>query len=127
MNGLAESVADIEIEVALRSERASTVRVVAASLAADAGFSIDEIDDLRLAISEVFSMMVEASPDGRARISFTVVESEVRANISTVGSSVAIEVDDLGASILSAVVDEFVVDGSSVRLVKTAQEFTSTH
>ena len=127
MTDLAESAADIEIEVPLRTERAATVRVVAASLAADAGFSIDEIDDLRLAISEVFSMLLDTSPDGRARISFTVAEAEVRATISTVGSDEAIEVDDLGASILRAVVDEFVVDGSSVRLVKTATEANASN
>lgn len=113
---------DIEIEVPLRTERAATVRVVAASLAADSGFSIDEIDDLRLAISEVFSMLVDSSAGGRARISFVVDGTGIQATIENVGSDEPIEVDELGLGILGAVVDEFSIEGSSVRLVKMANE-----
>ncbi len=127
MNDLTQRAADIEIEVPLQAERAATVRVVAASLAADAGFSVDEIDDLRLAISEVFSILVDASPHGRARIGFSVTDSAIRAMISTIGDDAGIEIDDLGANILRAVVDEYHVDGSSIELVKTASETTSSN
>jgi len=123
----APSAHDVEIEVPLQTERAVTVRMVAASLAADAGFSVDEIDDLRLAISEVFSVLVEASPDGRARVTFGVAGDEVTATIARVGGAEPIEIDDLGATILRAVVDEFTVEGSTVRLVKVADEAKSSN
>ena len=45
----------VRLQVPSRDEFASTVRVVVASIGADAGFSVDDIDDLRLAVSEVFS------------------------------------------------------------------------
>jgi len=126
MTDLAQGAHDIEIEVPLRTERAGTVRVVAASLAADAGFTIDEIDDLRLAISEVFSMLVEASPGGRARVVFDVSGDQVAATIGHVNSAAAIDIDELGATILTAVVDDYSVEGNSIRVVKTGRESNST-
>ena len=116
--------ADIELEVPLRSERAKTVRVVAASLAADAGFTIDDIDDLRLAISEIFSILIDDSTGARARIRFSVGDGEIRASIEQVGADDAIELDELASNILATVVDEFAVDGPAVRLVKRADSGT---
>ena len=60
--------AHVDVTVPLRPEYASIVRLVTASLGADAGFTVDDIDDLRLAMSEVFSALVDASA-GRLRIS----------------------------------------------------------
>ena len=48
-----------EVIVPLRTRYASTVRMIAASLGAEAGFTVDEIDDLRLALDEVFSLLAE--------------------------------------------------------------------
>ena len=118
--------ADIEIEVPLRTERASTIRVVAASLGADAGFSVDEIDDFRLAISEVFSVLVDASPGGRARVAFTLRGQEVRATIGEIDAETPIELDDLALGILRSVLDEFTIIDNSAHLMKRAFETATT-
>ena len=54
-----------EVIVPLRTRYASTVRVIAASLGAEAGFTVDEIDDVRLALDEVFSLLAR-TPRRRA-------------------------------------------------------------
>ena len=52
----------------LHHRHASTVRVVAASLAADIGFSVDEIEDLRLGVDEAVSVMADADGEPGARL-----------------------------------------------------------
>ena len=59
-----------EVIVPLRTRYASTVRMIAASLGAEAGFTVDEIDDLRLALDEVFSMLAERHSGDRVRTTF---------------------------------------------------------
>ena len=66
----------ITLSLPLSARHASTVRVVAASLAADCGFNIDEIDDLRLGINEAVSIMTDIDAPPQARL---LVEFEVQA------------------------------------------------
>jgi serine/threonine-protein kinase RsbW len=49
----------IQLTIPLRSEYGSILRLVAAASGADAEFSLDDIDDLRLAVSEVFSSALQ--------------------------------------------------------------------
>jgi serine/threonine-protein kinase RsbW len=114
----------VEISVPLRTDFIATLRTVAASTGADAGFSIDEIDDLRLAISEVVSSLADAdtASDDRVDVSFRIGASEIAVTITTRRGETAIELDDLASSILHSVVDELVVDGPAVTLVKQASE-----
>jgi serine/threonine-protein kinase RsbW len=114
----------IDVVVPVRTEFASTVRTVAASLGADAGFSIDEIDDVRLALSEVFAAFAD-SPGligGRLRVSF--ISSEGRLDVTTSPEHGAsdVEFDELASSILQTVVDEFATGRDGVRIVKQAVE-----
>jgi hypothetical protein len=64
----------VEVSVPLRTGFIATLRTVAASLGADAGFSIDEIDDLRLAISEIVSSLVVELDDLATSILQSVVD-----------------------------------------------------
>jgi len=114
----------VEVSVPLRSEFVATLRTMAASLGADVGFSIDEIDDLRLALSEVVSSLldIEGSPDDRITASFDLLGGGVTVTITTDRVGVAIELDDLAVTILDSVVDRYEIDGANVTLVKLASE-----
>ena len=116
----------VRLQVPLRDEFASTVRMVVASLAADAGFSVDDIDDLRLAVSEVFSSF--HSDDQRSHAA-TVVDVaaqatadggiEIRMTSSTGGVAAAVsDLDELATTIIGAAVDVFSNDAGVVTLVK---------
>jgi anti-sigma regulatory factor (Ser/Thr protein kinase) len=111
----------IEMSVPLRNEYASTIRTVAAALGADAGFSIDELDDIRLALSEVFTALADEADRGRAHVSFVMGDGTVRIEVRADGSS-TVDLDELALAILRSVTDRFeVVDGVIV-LVKNATE-----
>ena len=116
----------VEVTVPLRTDFVATLRTVAASLGADAGFSIDEIDDLRLAISEVVSSLIDSanSPDDRVVATFDVGAACVGVAITTRRGERPIELDDLASSILRSVVDEYEVVGPRVTLLKMASEVT---
>lgn len=114
----------IDVEVPLRTEYAATIRLLVASVGADAGFSIDEIDDLKLAVSEVFTQMAEAAEGadgpGRAHIRLTVGDSALGVHVSA-GTGM-IELDPLSEAILSSVVDAHRVAADGVSLVKHLAE-----
>jgi hypothetical protein len=111
----------IELLIPLRPEFAPTVRVLISSLGADASFSVDDVDDLRLAVSEVFSSLVTAYGDRTCRILIDIAGPGLKVNIAaTVGdlSATTIVLDDLAMSIIRATVDEASFDDDSVTLVK---------
>lgn len=118
----------VEVSVPVRTEYLSTLRTVAAALGADAGFSIDEIDDLRLAISEVVSSFVEIGqrvtphPDDRIDVVFGTDGDTLAVEITTRRGDFPIELDDLATGILASVVDRCDISPHSVRVVKVADE-----
>lgn len=111
----------VELELPLHHRHASTVRVVAASLAADIGFSVDEIEDLRLGVDEAVSVMADADGEAGARLHLRFVLSGPTITVAVTRSGVATaitraDVDELATRILRAVVDGFDVsdDGAFV-------------
>jgi serine/threonine-protein kinase RsbW len=118
----------VEVTVPLRADFGATVRTIAASLGADAGFSVDELDDVRLALSEVFSALLDhGAGDARAHVVFTMAIGSMSIAISSDQHDdiEGIEFDELAMSILRSVTDEFGVDGARVVLVKKATEATT--
>jgi len=117
----------IEIDVPLRASHAATLRLLVASLGADAGFSIDDLDDLKLAVSEVFTLLAENAPvDGhhRARLRIRIDEGAFVIELGDERASAPIELDPLSATILASVTDEHEVAPTGVRLVKKLAEST---
>lgn len=106
----------VELDLPLHHRHASTVRVVAASLAADLGFTVDEIEDLRLAVDEAVSVMadVDAGQDARLHLRFELDGNGLSVAVSRTGVVARItggDVDELAMRILGAVVDHFEVTG----------------
>jgi hypothetical protein len=110
------------------AERGSVrlARILAAGVAADAGLSIDDTEDLRIAVSELVALLVDGLGDVPSSIDVSfhrgagevVVEGQLRAALG--GREAA--VDDLVLEILRVVVDDHSfdagADGRRFRLVK---------
>ena len=115
----------IELELPLHHRHASTVRVVTASLAADAGFTVDEIEDLRLGVNEAVSVLadVDEADDARLHLKFAVSGASMTVFATRTGVDGIVMVDDLdelAVRILRAVVDDFRVDDGGFVVVKHA-------
>ncbi|HZX56962.1 MAG TPA: hypothetical protein VFE86_19905 [Ilumatobacteraceae bacterium] len=111
-----------EVIVPLRTRYASTLRMISASLGAEAGFTVDEIDDLRLALDEVFSMLAERHAGERVRTTFRLDDRQIVAALTLESGAIDVEPDDLASNILRSVLDRFEFDNGSVTLTKRASE-----
>jgi len=111
----------VEITVPLAAEHAATLRVVVASLGSDHGMNVDEIDDLKLAVSEVFTVLIDdAAAVGatRAHVRYNAAADNIRVELDRGLADDRVQLDVLASTILSSVVDEHVVGPSGVVLVK---------
>lgn len=115
----------VEIDMPLHVRHASAVRAVSFAIAADSGFSVDDIEDLRLGVNEVVSVVADADHDGLARliVSFEFGAGSVRFAARRTGVETPLSadaIDPLAERILRAVTDEFFVDAETFVVVKHA-------
>jgi len=97
----------------------AAARVVAASLGVEAGLSVDDLDDLRLGVNELVSLLVEAASAGaRVDLEFEVEDVRITVRGRLHGDAEPVEVDELTRRIVEAVVDHHEVDGASFSLSK---------
>jgi anti-sigma regulatory factor (Ser/Thr protein kinase) len=111
-----------EVIVPLQTRYASTVRIIAASLCAEVGFTLDEIDDVRLALDEVFSMLAERHVGERVRTTFRLDDHQLIAGFTLDSGPVDVTPDELAANILRSVVDHYEFTSAGVTLTKRASE-----
>jgi hypothetical protein len=124
------------VQLTAPAERASVrlARILAAGVAADAGLSIDDTEDLRIAVSELVALLVDGVDDPSQSI---VVHFAGRAGQVVVdgerpavgGAADTAAVDDLALEILRVVVDDHSFDadatGRRFHLVKRARVTTT--
>ena len=120
-----------QIQLIAPAERGSVrlARILAAGVAADAGLSVDDTEDLRIAVSELVALLVEEPDGGRAiEVTFHAPTARSRSRAPT-GRGTADrrgpQVDDLVLGILRVVVDDHSYvgrDGRRFRLVKGARD-----
>jgi serine/threonine-protein kinase RsbW len=112
----------VRLSLPASSRYLAAARLVATSLGAESGLSVDDLDDLRLGVNELVSLLVDASADGgRVDLEFDVEDGTitVRGAIAS-GMATPVEADELTRRIVSAVVDQHHLDGSSFSLTKAS-------
>ena len=97
------------------------VRLVAAGLATTVGFDVDELDDLRIAVDEAVTALLEGGNGNQVPLRFVVGPGEVTMTGETPASgSDPLDADriELSSLILESVCDEhdLRVDGGSVQV-----------
>jgi hypothetical protein len=108
-------------------------RILAAGVAADAGLSIDDTEDLRIAVSELVALLVDGLDDADETIvvRFRVARGEVTVDGERPAVPARLDaggVDDLALEILRVVVDDHSFDagdtGRRFHLVKRGRVTT---
>ena len=113
----------IDVSVPLRPEFASTVRTMAVSVGADAGLSVDELDDLRLALSEIFSVLAdEGPPEGRALLSIRLGQGELFVSVRSDQDGAVYHLDELALGILRSVTDSHDIGPNSFSFSKRSTD-----
>ena len=96
-------------------------RLVASGLAAQMNFTLDDIEDLRIAVDELCSALVEAAADRTSTV--TVVfrieghQIHMEADVPTVPTNSSYVMDNISAHILRAAVDRHELEQAAERLV----------
>ncbi|HUI02299.1 MAG TPA: hypothetical protein VLZ77_02075 [Acidimicrobiales bacterium] len=105
----------VELSFPARPDMAFLARMTAAAVASRADFGLDQVEDLRLAIDELYVALVgEQGAEGDVRLSFEWTPEAVRVTGSLAGASAGaspVSLSDLSERILDALVDEHGVDG----------------
>jgi serine/threonine-protein kinase RsbW len=117
----------IKLRLPADARHAATARVVAASLAADLGFDVDEIDDLRLGVNEAVAVLLDdggaVSRRSRLEVEFRVSDRRIDIEVSVrPGATAGITLDELAERILTAVVDHHDHVDGTVRLSKSTRD-----
>ena len=100
----------------------AAARVVAASLGAESGLSVDDLEDLRLGVNELVSVLVESGDAGdRVELEFETDGGSITVRGQRSGDTGRpLEVDELTARIVEAVADHHEIDGASFSLTKAS-------
>jgi hypothetical protein len=61
----------VELSLPVRADLVILARLIAATVASRAGFDVEEIEDLRLAVDELCLSLIEHNGDGRLRLEFS--------------------------------------------------------
>jgi serine/threonine-protein kinase RsbW len=92
-------------------EYVRVVRLTAAAVAARVGFDVEEIEDLRVAVDELASVVIEAGSGAEISFMFSNLgDTFVLEGSAAVVSDVVI--DDLSNQILAVVVDDFEIEAT---------------
>jgi serine/threonine-protein kinase RsbW len=108
----------VRLTVPAALEYVRIVRLTASGVASRLGFDVEEIEDLRVAVDELTSIIVDAANGNELEVVFAVYDDalhiEGEADAATADPSTTVE--DLTGQILAAVVDEWRLEQTDGRL-----------
>ncbi len=98
----------VRLTVPAALEYVRIVRLTGSGVASRLGFDIEEIENLRVALDELASMVIDAATDGELEITFFTTDTELRiTGRAPVAPGVDVTVEALTAQILKAVIDDY--------------------
>lgn len=115
-DGESNAVDSIELLLPAQPRYARLARLAASDLASIAGFDVDDLEDLRTAVSELFSVLVDEPRGGDSvELKFEVDQDRVKVWGSRASDDGAPELDPIAKAILAVVVDEVSLEGGGGR------------
>lgn len=79
---------DVELRLPAENAYVSVLRMTTAGLAARLDFTLDDIEDLRMAVGEACALVLDgADPDGQLRVGFELGDGSMRVSVSADTSS----------------------------------------
>ena len=98
----------VRLSVPAESRYVRLARLTAAGVATEAGFDVDGVEDLRVAVNEMFALLVDDAedPDGTVDLHFGVDGDTVSVEGQRSLDAPAPSMEDLALEILRVVVDE---------------------
>ena len=111
----------VSLEFPASFEYVRLARLVASGLAAQMNFTLDDIEDLRIAVDELCSALVEAAADrsSTVTVTFRIEEQQIdmEADVPTIAANGSYVIDNISSHILRAAVDRHELEQAAERLV----------
>ena len=108
---------EIRLSVPASLEYVRIVRLTTSAMASRFGFDVDEIENLRVAVDELSSTIVESAGSGELSITISATGDDFCIEgWAPIGAGGTLELDQLTAQILNAVCDKYelrVADGTA--------------
>jgi serine/threonine-protein kinase RsbW len=105
----------VELSIPVQADLILLARLTAATVASRAGFDVEEVEDLRLAVDELCVSVVNGSSSGRLELTFVSNADDVEVTCVVIGAEPPDEDSasehserDLSVRILDALVDEHI-------------------
>ena len=105
----ATTTGEIRLEIPAAPEYLRLARLAVADVGARAGWSYEDIDDLRIAVSELCSV-VSVHPEGAVTLTFRVEEGCLTVEGESRTGSTEITPNELSEAIVAAVTDEHLLE-----------------
>ncbi|MCB0962770.1 MAG: hypothetical protein KDA98_05600 [Acidimicrobiales bacterium] len=116
----ADEADEIRLTVPALADYARVVRLAVSGLASRNGFAYDDVEDIRIAVGEVFGTLVDPDdPLVRLRFSTRLTDDGLAVVAERVPAAAIAAPSDLTDQILEAVVDDVVVDPALGRVAFT--------
>jgi hypothetical protein len=103
----------VRMTVPAEARYVRAVRLVAASLAADCGFDVDELDDVRVAVDELCALFRPLDQTAAIELDFTAADGELLVSGRYLGLGEVVHADWLVVEILDATSDEVVLPSAA--------------
>jgi len=98
----------VRLRVPAALEYVRLVRLTGSGVASRLGFDIEEIENLRVALDELASIVIDFAAAGELEITFFTTDTELRImGRAPVADGVEVGVEELTAQILKAVIDDY--------------------
>lgn len=114
-----DRVCEVRLALPARPDFVQVARLTVTAVASRIGFSYDEIEDLRIAVSEVCGLLVAPDLDTRLTVRVETADGRVTIDVERAPSSRPIEVPELTDRIMRAVVDDVSIDTAAGRVTMT--------
>ncbi len=98
----------VRLSVPAALEYVRIVRLTGSGVASRLGFDIEEIENLRVALDELASMVIDAASGGELEMTFSTTDTELQVSgRAPITAGVEVAVESLTAQILKAVIDDY--------------------
>lgn len=98
---------DVELRLPAESAYVAVLRMTTAGLAARLDFTLDDIEDLRMAVGEACALVLEhADGDGDLRAAYDLGEGSIRVSISASAHGSELDSDSFGWQVLTALTSD---------------------
>lgn len=118
---VAKNAAAVVLVVPAEHRFVAVTRVAAASLAVELDFDVDQIEELRIGVNELVSLLVERSSAGATLELVYTIQADALEVSGRLQGEISVreqEIDELALQILDVVVDSYLCDAASFWLTK---------